>query len=302
MRLDLPVVLNELSYEEWRPDLREAAQVVREFAVALVEIRRLRACFLLAEEPIANLRFGDVWLQQLTSDASIRDELRAVFAMANRSPYESLEGLGELAGIEGRVGDLSSMGLLVAHLMKSVALSFASSEHWNRPLLELTTLEMDDDANVHEEKLDVPHVANAAHVAVHQGLISQFGFDRIKSGAQLWDARAELFPHVTFLAKVEEHLNGIGEGFAFAQVYDRLLSLEAAISDWNSSGSSAPVWKSKVTPESETRRKLCEFVDDAGVSHCYEMHARYTPGAGRIHFRVIDGRRLIEVAYVGEKL
>jgi hypothetical protein len=60
-------------------------------------------------------------------------------------------------------------------------------------------------------------------------------------------------------------------------------------------------WKTKVTGESETRKSLCEFLDLDGAISIFELHARFTPGPGRIHFRLIPGDGIARVAYIGRK-
>jgi hypothetical protein len=46
------------------------------------------------------------------------------------------------------------------------------------------------------------------------------------------------------------------------------------------------------------------FTDLDGENRCFDLHARFTPGAGRIHFRLAPddaGPRLV-IAHVGHKL
>ncbi|MEU3217046.1 hypothetical protein [Streptomyces sp. NPDC006971] len=62
-----------------------------------------------------------------------------------------------------------------------------------------------------------------------------------------------------------------------------------------------PEWQSKVTPEGETRKRVCRFADD-GEQETFHLHARFTPGAGRIHFRTIGEEGKIRIAHVGGKI
>ena len=91
---------------------------------------------------------------------------------------------------------------------------------------------------------------------------------------------------------------------ALSQVADKLRQLEDAVSTWNPETAPFPDWPTHVTPESERRKRLCWFVDGDGEVHCYDLHARFTPGAGRIHFRLAPERTTgrIIVAHVGPKI
>ncbi|MFB9178278.1 hypothetical protein ACFFX1_09090 [Dactylosporangium sucinum] len=83
---------------------------------------------------------------------------------------------------------------------------------------------------------------------------------------------------------------------------ERLAELQVAASAWDTQAAPAPEWLSRVTSESQTRLKLCTFDDDEGVARIYDMHARFTPGAGRVHFRMDRGNGRLTIGYIGEKL
>lgn len=59
-----------------------------------------------------------------------------------------------------------------------------------------------------------------------------------------------------------------------------------------------------VTPESEGRKGLCNFMDLDGVVRCFDLHARFQPDPGRIHFRRVatGGEGRLRIAYIGRKL
>ena len=121
------------------------------------------------------------------------------------------------------------------------------------------------------------------------------------TGIELCNNVDDWFPSIKFLPRVRNDLdNYSAHSFELDQVIERLAELQATIAAWN--GDALPSWRSKVTPESQSRQELCEFADCAGRTHNYELHARFTPGAGRIHFRLLHAERKIEVAYIGKKL
>ena len=85
-------------------------------------------------------------------------------------------------------------------------------------------------------------------------------------------------------------------------VWRALMKLEHAVADWSADRLALPPWRSKVTPEFEGRAHLCRFFDIDGVERTFEWHARFTPGAGRLHFRLVSEDHTARVAYIGNKL
>ncbi|MFF9347790.1 hypothetical protein [Streptomyces sp. NPDC014734] len=78
--------------------------------------------------------------------------------------------------------------------------------------------------------------------------------------------------------------------------------LDAAAAAWDPATMKEPEWQSKVTPEGETRKRVCRFEDVDGKWETFHLHARFTPGAGRIHFRPIGEEGTIRIAHVGGKI
>ena len=81
---------------------------------------------------------------------------------------------------------------------------------------------------------------------------------------------------------------------------EKLAALQDTLSGWNGAG--LPDWGVHVTGEYGGREQLCWFEDLDGEQRLFEQHARFTPGAGRIHFRLDGSDQRIVVAYIGRKL
>lgn len=116
----------------------------------------------------------------------------------------------------------------------------------------------------------------------------------------LWRRRRDILPSVVLLENVRRDLLDL-ETKTWKAVRERLWELQDAVDAWDPGAAESPVWASRVTPESSSRRKYCYF-EEGGVERLFEMHARYTPGAGRIHFRIDRASGNIVVAYIGTKL
>lgn len=84
----------------------------------------------------------------------------------------------------------------------------------------------------------------------------------------------------------------------------RLRELDDAVAAWDTKVMREPEWKSKVTPESESSNNegRSGFEDLDGRPRLFDLHARFTPGPGRIHMRLITEAGKVRIAYIGRKL
>lgn len=199
-------------------------------------------------------------------------------------------------------------GLGMAALLKVPALSFQHDSKWSQAEVDVHEYQLVESgtevtADVVTKTVSVKNVAHCTHVLSHKRYVQNLGLPEERLNEWMWTTREARFPHVFLLPRVEKQLTSLDKT-AMTQVNVRLLELEDAVSDWQPSVTRSPEWRSKVTPESATRQDRCYFSDQDGKEYLFEMHARYTPGPGRIHFRVVagPGRPEIRVAYIGEKL
>ena len=103
------------------------------------------------------------------------------------------------------------------------------------------------------------------------------------------------------LPHVREHLYGLNPAWVIP-VAHRLRTLGDAVAQWEVTGREPHDWGTKVTSESQTRRPHCMFADLDGERRLFELHARFTPGVGRIHFRLVSETRKVRIAYIGRKI
>jgi hypothetical protein len=85
-------------------------------------------------------------------------------------------------------------------------------------------------------------------------------------------------------------------------VITRLVEMEAALAEWDTILHPTPLWRSKQSGEAEKRRRLCRFTDLDGVEREFDEHVRFTPGPGRLHFRLVREEGTAVIAYVGGKI
>jgi len=307
-------ILNELSLQASPGTLseEELESQVDSFVTTLRAARRIRRDLaLVSQHNISALPIGE---NGLTLAAFLerrggrsRELLRFIRVLMNHAPIASAPSLrvpddGEEYACQGQPAD----GLGFAAANRQLATSMGPIE-WPDPSVEVERNwldEKDEEAVLREETLHAVHASTAAHVEEHEHFIRQIRLPPVLTGEALWRDREQLFPNLLFLPRVEAQFAALSRGSgALESVLDRLLKLDGSVQEWDPHAQSSPTWGSLVTPEHEQRKPLCVFRDVDGIDRCFDLHARYTPGPGRIHFRLdAAAERRIIVAYVGRKI
>jgi hypothetical protein len=302
----IPLCLNDLSCKDWPESIEERVSFIVQLAKVLTEVKKLRReSYLLAEARIGELLIGGVTLASFFSNGHARDSIRVILAFSNASPYESFGEVGA-GGFECNVAGRSGKGLLFATLLNTSTVSFASAPQWKSADISVVLEELDEiegAVQITREQRQVTNIASVDHVAIHKRRLLEFGIESVASAEEIWAKKSDLFPSLRFLSRIERQIYSVcADNLVRQQVMRRLVELERTAREWDPQLQQFPEWCSKVTPEAEQRKRLCEFVDDDGITRCYDLHARYTPGAGRIHFRLVPEVRTLEIGYIGPKL
>jgi hypothetical protein len=197
------------------------------------------------------------------------------------------------------------LGLGAAHFMDGIAVSLPVARQWqvDRVALERSELVEDDDdtLEMRQDTVDVRHLSVVPHLDGHLDWIRAARREGVTTGSRIWDGRADLYPHLTFLPRVEGQLRGLLPHWV-VPVRRVLERLEDAVAAWDPATKAEPEWQTKVTPEGETRKRVCRFNDVDGALRTFDLHARFTPGVGRIHFRLVPEERTIRLAHIGSKI
>ena len=234
-----------------------------------------------------------------------RDKVRQIAAMQNRAPLESEFGVlgNDRCLVEYAFGGSVCFGLGYAYELELLAVSIRSSESLDTSWLELSRESLSDsDEPFLSDLVSVRHASRETHVSVHIDWLDRGDISKL-SADEVWLHRARLFGRINFLDRVQDDLRKM-DARSLGAVKSRLTELQIALETWDTETTAEPSWLSKITPESESRIQsgVCDFRDTDGLTRTFSKHARYTPGAGRIHFRLVRTTGRIVVAYVGAKL
>lgn len=234
------------------------------------------------------------------------DLARAIRSLRQRAPFSDVLPSGAGEGVdyfwEGRL----ARALGAAHLLEGLLVSVLVDGRWDVSWVRADRqilVELDDGGvDVRDaDPVDVRHAATAEHIASHEDWIKRYGLPDLRHGDEIWVTREALYPSLQFLPNVQRQLHDLTWEWV-VPVAMELRRIDDAIADWNPSIRPLPIWRSLVTPEHEMRKRLCRFTDLDGVGRIFDWHGRFTPGKGRIYFRLIAEERKARIAYIGSKL
>jgi hypothetical protein len=191
-------------------------------------------------------------------------------------------------------------GIGLADLYGGFPVSFCGEARWRVPALALDVEQL-----VEEEEsqwsTEVRHASLPQHVETHRNWLVLLRRRSVENAADLFRHRAELLPNIQFGPRIESDLRTL-QPPAFFQVLEYLHRLNDAVEIWNPDISPRPDYPSKTTDESESRKPLCWFPSPVGGRELFSWHGRFTPGAGRIHFRLDRHAKRVVLGYIGRKL
>ncbi|AQS67007.1 hypothetical protein [Streptomyces pactum] len=235
--------------------------------------------------------------------------------LEDKSPYETVFPEGEtFSDVACRHDGDPVDGLRYAHLLGGIGISLPLEARWNADTLTLVREQLVDDEDTGSvlTEVEVRHVAGTEHVAPHLPWIRrgadagrQKAVQGLRSGAELWRLRSDLFPLLQFTTLAEQHFTELPETWV-RPVGERLGELQDAVGDWDQAlRPICPQWRSYVRTEFENRRRLCWFEDTDGETRLFDWHSEFLPERGRmpgrLHFRLLHEERTLRIAYVGRK-
>lgn len=243
------------------------------------------------------------WIGASPRNRALWQRLRG---LQGRSPVRSVYPAEDAAAhLEYRHDGEIVLGLGAAHFMDGIAVSLPVVRQWQGDSVTLERGELVEDEDgtldMRYDSVVVRHLSAESHLDRHLEWIRRTRSEGVTTGPRMWDGRADLYPHLTFLPRVEGQLSSLNPHWV-VPVRRALERLEEAVAAWDPATMPEPEWRTKVSPEGETRKRVCGFRDLDGETRTFDLHARFTPGAGRIHFRLVPEKHTIRIAHIGGKI
>jgi len=263
----------------------------------------------LVQEQIAeNYSIGD-WLVDKEVDLDMRRLFRGQFL---KYPF-----IGDVLESKSRDGqklfefkykDSTVYGLGAAYLFESLAASFDNAAEWDNTRVHLTVFSYSEDIKgIVQENGYVNHACKPVHLQRLRDWISGIKKRAVPDGRILWEKRKEFFPHLVFCEFARKQVLSLSDSHPeFIQVKKRLFELEDYFSHWQTGPFEADSLPSKITVESDDRRKRFRsqltFACEDGKERPFSWHCRYTPGPGRLYFYPDEKTRKCHIGYIGPKI
>ncbi len=314
--MEIDLILNELSMgESISIDKHDARQLMSEFInmIRLFKKHQVKATLRTKYDFHTIIVARDYPIGQWFNEAD-REERLFIKTLVTKSPFsndidnldikelETGSGASEFRH-EGKL----AVGLGVAYLLDSIAISLRSSNYWNTPYVNIDFKYFEESSHdLIETKEIIKHVSQSNHVKEHLVWINRQIQSEITNGEVLWVQKEELFPSLVFCECVGKQLLDIKESNPLLkQIIKRLFELEEQTQKWTDGNFDINLLPSKVTPESDTRLKNFQqeltFQCPDGIYRRFDLHLRMTPGANRLYFYPIEPQKLI-IGYIGLKI
>lgn len=315
--MNFDLILNELSLGNLASNEQTAQQLMSEFIKTIKAIK--------AQGVKVNLRTKDnLYTIIIAPNYPIRrwfsdaNELERVFikTLATKTPFSSDIANSEIQDIENNAslcefnyqGKLA-VGLGIAYVLNTIAISFLSEECWDCSRLELEYRWFNKNEELVYEIVEVIHASRSSHVQEHIDFIQQIK-ERIREGVddgvELWQRREELFPNLEFCETVKKQLENIRTGQLELQpVVNTLSEMQKCCENWNEGYFNLE--KYPVEESGESRVTLDRYAEERtflcldGQERLFERHIKLRFCNWRIHFFAEKPGKVI-IGYVGRHL
>jgi hypothetical protein len=312
--VDFDLILNELSLRNPASNEQIAQQRMSELIkmIKAVKAQGVKVSLRTKENFHTIILAPNYPLRRWLNDA---DQVERVFikTLATKAPFSTDIANSEIQDLENNAG-LSefyhqgelAIGLGVAHMLNTIAVSLLSEECWDCSRIEIEARRLDEDEQVIHEIVEIIHASRSNHVQEHAYEIQNRIRKGVLNGEDLWNRTEELFPNLEFCNVVSKQLYNIRAGQLELQpVVKTLFELQDCCQNWNIGLFSLEGYPIEESGESEpTLNKYGKertFSCPDGKDRLFERHVKLRFCNWRIHFFAVKPGKVI-IGYVGRHL
>ncbi len=315
--MDFDLILNELSLQNPAPNEQVAQQRMSELikTIKAVKAQGVKVSLRTKEDFHTIILAPNYPLRHWLNDA---DQVERLFikTLATKAPFSTNIANSEIQEIDNNVslseflhqGEMA-IGLGIAYLLNTIAISLLSQESWdcNRVKLEFRCL--DEDGEIISEIVEIIHASRSSHVQEHASLIQQHQeriYQNVSDGLEVWNRRQELFPNLEFCDAVRRQLEDIRTGqLELQSVVNILFELHKCCKNWNNGYFNLDGYpieesgESKPTLDKYFKERTFRCPD--GKDRLFERHVKLRFCNWRIHF-LAEQPGILIIGYVGRHL
>ncbi|OQY50767.1 MAG: hypothetical protein B6247_20995 [Candidatus Parabeggiatoa sp. nov. 2] len=246
-------IFNELSTTPFA-NIYEAKEGLKTFIQTCTKAREFGFQTLRLHENIGNLYQLQIAPNYLVSqwlkDSDVEDDLKDSFRdIVFYSPLINdddpiAKERNSLSEFKIKVGDEVKLadGLGVAYLLETLCVSFLSQDLWDSD--EIKNIEhwfLKEDGSETTKTIAVRHASRQEHLDKHKTWFEKKKRERLQKSRDLWEKRAEFFPHLVLCGEVEKQLTRLGiQSKYLDQIIEKLKRLNQYATDWTEGSYSEP--------------------------------------------------------------
>jgi hypothetical protein len=309
-------ILNELSIGQVE-NIHEARSLLEDFVKTCIKAKNdLSLDVLRIPESIGSLFNLQLttdyplskWLHDHEVNYDIRQKLYQIIAYPPLLKKEDIEELDIFNSSCFYYDSSESMGLGVAFLFQSLAVSFLLGSRWDTDHVFINHQYFDEEVNVISSTERVLHSSKESHIATHLPHFNDLRRSYISKCSDIWDHREELFPNLIFCGKTNKQLKkGISSRYVH-QIYDRLSALNKYINSWKTGefdlSDFVKNYNIDCSNESDCTLNLYgdqrRFSIPGKGSVLFSLHIK--TGDLRLHFYPEAATRKVFIGYIGNHL
>nr|WP_230966716.1 hypothetical protein [Nostoc commune] len=254
-------------------------------------------------------------LRHWLNDAD-RDERLFIKILGTKAPFSTDIANSEIQDIENNAslsefrhqGEMA-IGLGIAYVLNTIAISLLSQECWDCNRVKLEFRYLDEDGEIISESVEIIHASRSSHVQEHASLIQQNQeriYQNVSDGLEVWNCREELFPNLEFCDAVRKQLEDIRTGqLELEPVVSILFELHKCTKNWNNGYFNLDGYPIEESGESKPTLgkyfKERTFRCPDGKDRLFERHVKLRFCNWRIHF-LAEQPGIVIIGYIGRHL
>lgn len=235
-----------------------------------------------------------------------RDLQRLLLTTAGKAPYVE-KFISDAEGgcsVEFNYQGQPALGLGLAHLWESSALSLDGLAHFKAPFIDIDFHEICDDSESNSV-VSVSSVSSPCHVEATCLLLKQKQKAGITNGELLLEKLPALFPHLNCGSEAARQISALsgGEQF-FHEVIRHLSVLNTTMESWTG-GAFNPQGLTWSTESESTLNHFSEcrqFKCTDGQVRLFSQHTKMLSANQRIHYYPLIDEKIVHIGYVGKHL